>query len=69
MNQPPNDSLWSPTPVCSCTGAGKSVMFEGVEVVFRNPACRVHVTTLTFNSVLNSAEAIEGNWRDRERQR
>ena len=44
-------------------------MFEGVEVVFRNPACRVHVTTLTFNSVLNSAEAIEGNWKDRERQR
>jgi hypothetical protein len=63
------NTLWSPPPVCSCAGEGKPVLLHGEMVIFRDPACRVHVTTLTFNSVLNSAEAIEGNWKDRERQR
>lgn len=62
-----NGTRWSKAPVCSCTGGGKEVMLDGQLVIFRNPACRVHVITLTYASVPLSAETLVGNWSEREK--
>ena len=61
------DYRWTRDPVCSCTGEGKTVLFEGEMVVFRSPSCRVHSITLSPTQAPRSVERLIGNWMDRER--
>jgi hypothetical protein len=62
-----NGTHWSRTPVCSCTGEGKTMLFEGEIVVFRSPSCRVHSMTLSPTQAPRSVERLIGNWMDTER--
>jgi hypothetical protein len=52
---------------CSCKNGGKPYLLQGMEVVSRDPACRVHPLTLSTVSHPTSAETIAGNWKERER--
>lgn len=62
-----NNPLWSPKPICACSGGGKPYDLNGVMVISRDPACRVHITTLSFSSEAVSAERLVSNWNGRER--
>ena len=53
-------------PKCSCTNGGEPILLDGRWVSFRDPACRVHPTTLSFDTQPSSVETIIGNWKDRE---
>jgi hypothetical protein len=61
-----NNSVWSASPMCSCTGGGKAIDFNGEKVIFRDPACRVHLTTSHGTYAPVSAESIAGSWTRRE---
>ena len=56
---------WSPEPKCSCSHEGKPFLLDGIMVTSRDPACRVHPTTLSTGVAL-SVETLVGNWRDKE---
>lgn len=55
-------------PVCICRNQGELYDLNGVMVISRDPACRVHVTTLSFTHTQISAETIMGNWKGKEQE-
>jgi hypothetical protein len=60
---------WSPEPTCSCRNNGDPYLLDGVMVISRNPACRVHPTTLSPSTCSVSVERLVGNWNGREKDK
>ena len=56
---------WSPEPECACRNKGKPYILDGVWVTSKDPACRVHPTTLSTGAAL-SVETLVGDWKDKE---
>ena len=52
---------------CSCSNEGKPYLLQGMMVTSRDPACRVHNTTLSVMTQPLSAERLLGGFRGRER--
>ena len=59
---------WTPEPTCSCSHSGEPYLLDGIMVISRDPACRIHVTKLTFATNPVSAETIVGNWKEAEKK-